>query len=102
MDERRADNTSLLMDLAQRTARIEARGEARDEWQRRVDEKLDKFDRTQADTSRKLDTVIQEITTAKTVARWGSGLLGKLLPLAPAAGAGAIAAWLAQVFNRTP
>lgn len=84
MDDRRAMDGTLLLDLLQRTARIEERGSARDAWQQRVDGKITEIDH-------KLDRVIAELQTAKTTVSVGAGIFGRMAKfLLPTSAAGVI------------
>lgn len=90
--ERRAGHQDLLMDLLQRTTRIEERGVARDA----------EIKELRADIGvikQHLGTLVSEIAQAKAVGRASTGLLGVLLKLLPLGAAGAGLGWLAALFH---
>ena len=89
MDERRSDYGAMLLDLRERTTRIETRGEARDAWQANTSAEIKELRQHVSGIETKLDHLLAEIATAKTVARAGSSAAGWILRLVPVGAIGA-------------
>lgn len=94
--ERRADYGAMLLDLRDRTTRIEARGEARDVWQANTTSEIKELRGQVSHIEAKLDALMAEIAAGKAVARAGGSLAGWVLKLVPV---GAIGAAIASVFH---
>ena len=92
----------LSLELLERVTRIEGRGEARDAWQRQMEERLAQLQAAQLAANAKLDALMQELQTARAVARFSGGVLGLLIRSLPAVGAGGAVAWIIQHFGTAP
>lgn len=100
--ERRIGNQDLLMDLLERTAKIEARGEARDAWQAATTAEIKQVRQEVSGIRADLSALLTEINAAKAVARAGGSVAGWLLRLLPVGAVGAVGAslgWLAALFQ---
>lgn len=89
--ERRVGNQDLLMDLLQRTTRIEERGVARDAEIKELRSDIGVI-------KKDLGTLVAEINAAKAVSRAGGSVLGVLLRFLPIGAAGAGIGWLVTLF----
>ncbi len=98
--ERRAGNQDLLVELLQRVAKIEARGEARDAWQTSTASEIKAVRDEIKLVSSALGTLVAEINAAKAVGRAGAGLGGWLLNKALPWGAAGTVGWLAALWSK--
>lgn len=95
--DRNSQVLELLMDVRERTATIEARGEARDAWQATTTTEIRQLQSDVRTISDCFSKLMAEINTAKTVVRVGGGLADRLLKLLGYSAAGG-AGWLASLF----
>lgn len=98
MDKPLADTQERLLDLLERTARIEERGKARDEWQATTTAEIKQVRADVAGIRSDLTNLLNEIATAKTVARAGSRVTGWIIKMFWGSAAGAVG-YLAALFG---
>jgi hypothetical protein len=98
MEEWRSSNQEVLLDLLDRTARMEERGRARDEWQAATTAEIKQVRAEVSGIRGDLTNLLNEIATAKTVARAGSRFTGWIIKMLWGSAAGAVG-YLAALFG---
>lgn len=93
-------NQDLLVELLERVAKIETRGEARDAWQAATASDIKAVRDEIKVVATSLNALVAEINAAKTVARSGAGLLGWLFKAIPWTAAGGAGGYLAALWGK--